>query len=438
VRSGIRSTHRGPHKSLPRHPNPSLSTTFRQAMVSRRPPIYRGTLQIVFLVSTLASLIILGSAFQQLNSFAVSNYRAYSDASMTALQRMYNMSTGQWMHALWWQQANALETTIDYSLQTHTNTYTTDIAITFNHNKYHNFLNDYYDDEGWWAVTWIKAYDLTHRIDYLDMSKRIFRDMTNGWDATCNGGLWWNKDKTNKNAITNELFLQVAVRLHQHTPGDTLDSGNGPQHISYIGWAMKEWQWFKNSGMINSSNLVNDGLDSSTCQNNGETTWTYNQGVILGGLTDLYKVTHNPSYLTQAEAIANANDKTNVDTHGVLYEQGCESDDSCGDDAPQFKGIYIKNLYYLYQTDHKRVYRNFIIKNADAIWAHDRDDNNDLGLHWDGPFDSVQARRQSPAIDALNAAIYLNSYKLPFQTWNDNSLAYGLPAQRKQFLELVR
>jgi predicted alpha-1,6-mannanase (GH76 family) len=344
-------------------------------------------------------------ALQPLNAHTISNYRSYTDTGMMALQGMYNTSTGLWLHALWWQQATAMETTIDYSLLTHTTTYTADIAITFNHNKSNNFLDNFYDDEGWWAITWIKAYDLTHRINYLDMARAIFNDMANGWDSTCNGGIWWSKDKTYKNAITNELFLQVALRLHQRTLDDTVGGGGGPQQTSYIDWAIKDWRWFKMSGMINSSNLINDGLDSGTCQNNGQNTWTYNQGVILGALTDLYKITHNRSYLSQAEAITNANNETNIDDNGVLYEKGCEPDNSCGKDGPQFKGIYIKNLYYLYQSDHKRAYRDFITKNAEAIWAHDRDPENNLGLHWDGPFDTVQARRQSPAIDAFNAAI---------------------------------
>ncbi len=363
------------------------------------------SIKIIVFISTLASLAIIDMALQPLNAYTISNYRSFTDTSMMALQGMYNPSTGQWLHALWWQQATAMETTIDYSLLTHTTTYTADIAITFDHNKSNNFFDNFYDDEGWWAITWIKAYDLTHSINYLNMARVIFNDMANGWDSTCNGGIWWSKDKTYKNAITNELFLQVALRLHQRTPDDTVGGGGGTQQTSYIDWAIKDWRWFKMSGMINSSNLINDGLDSGTCQNNGQNTWTYNQGVILGALTDLYKSTHNRSYLSQAEAIANANDETNIDDNGVLYEKGCESDNSCGQDAPQFKGIYIKNLYYLYQSDHKRAYRNFMIKNAEAIWAHDRDPENNLGLHWDGPFDTVQARRQSPAIDAFNAAI---------------------------------
>lgn len=320
---------------------------------------------------------------------------------------MYHTSNGQWADALWWQQANALETIIDYSSRTNTTTYTGDIATTFNANKGTSFLNDYYDDEGWWAVTWIKAFDLTGSAQYLDTAKMLFNDMASSWDSTCGGGIWWSKDRTYKNAIANELFLEVAVRLHQRTSENTAGGGSGFQNTDYMNWANKEWDWFKNSGMLNSSNLVNDGLDSATCKNNGLPTWTYNQGVILGGLTDLYKVTNDPSYLTQAEAIADANLITNRDEKGVLYEKACEPDDSCGSDGPQFKGIFMKNLYYLYQSDHKQAYKDFILVNANAIWAHDRGHAEYLGLHWNGPFDKPRVDRQSSATDTLNAAIAL-------------------------------
>ena len=335
----------------------------------------------------------------------VRGFRLYADASMVMLQSMYNISAGRWSGALWWQQANVLETVIDYSSRTKTNTYTGDIATTFNANKSTSFINSYYDDEGWWALAWMKAYDLTNMISYLSMAKAIFNDMTGGWDSICGGGIWWSKHKTYKNAIANELFLEVTARLHQRIPGDTVGGGSGPRHTSYIDWANKEWQWFKNSGMLNASNLVNDGLNRRTCANNGLNPWTYNQGVILGALTDLYKVTGDSSYLSQAEAIADANNSTNMDDDGVLYEKGCEPSNSCGGDGSQFKGIYMKNLYYLYQSDNKQAYKNFIIKNVDAIWRRGRDRSNHLGLHWDGPFDRAQASNQSSATDATNAAL---------------------------------
>lgn len=333
------------------------------------------------------------------------NYRSYADAGMRMLQSMYDADTGQWANIAWWQQANALESVIDYSSMTHSSAYLNDITTTFQHNNQHGFLNEYYDDEGWWAVVWIKAYDLTHKSVYLDTAKAIFQDMTGGWDATCGGGLWWSKARTYKNAIPNELFLEVAVRLHQRTPGDSMDGGGGPANMSYIDWAMQEWHWFKQSGMLNSSQLVNDGLDGTTCQNNRAPAWTYNQGVIVGALTDLYAVTHDSSYLAQAEAITDANNRTNVDENGLLYETGCEPDDNCGEDGALFKGIYMKNLYYLYQTDSQQAYRDFMMQNANAIWNFNQDAVGHLGLHWGGPFDQVQARSQIAAQDALNAAI---------------------------------
>jgi hypothetical protein len=71
------------------------------------------SIRILFFISVLASVATLVMAVQVLNTYAISNYRFYTDSSMFVLQRMYNTSTGLWRDALWWQQANALETTID-------------------------------------------------------------------------------------------------------------------------------------------------------------------------------------------------------------------------------------------------------------------------------------------------------------------------------------
>lgn len=57
--------------------------------------------------------------------------------------------------------------------------------------------------------------------------------------------------------------------------------------------------------MINSQNLINDGL-TSQCTNNKDIVWTYNQGVVLGGLVKLFKATGNTKLLEAGKAIANA------------------------------------------------------------------------------------------------------------------------------------
>ncbi|MBV8882529.1 MAG: glycoside hydrolase family 88 protein [Chroococcidiopsidaceae cyanobacterium CP_BM_RX_35] len=345
-------------------------------------------------------------------------------AGMAALQIFYNLATGIWNTAEWWNAANALETTIDYSMLTNTLTYRGNIFNTFEKYKGSHFLNPwFYDDEGWWALTWIKAYDLTGEPRYLDMAKIIFNDMKRGWNSTCGGGLWWKRQKQQqqyKNAITNELFLSIAAKLHLRTPGD---SGPG----SYIDWAKREWNWFKQTGLINRSHLINDGLKevagattgvtlsklNSACQNNGQTTWTYNQGVILGGLVDLYKSTQDSLLLTQAQAIADAAIRK-LAPNGILQEP-CES--NCGSEGAQFKGIFIRNLYYLYQITNKQLYKDFIIKNADSVWS-DRNRDNQFGFSWAKTFNGADAARQSAALDTLNAAIFLGTTGITYQAEN--------------------
>ncbi len=330
------------------------------------------------------------------------DFNADTAEAANLLQQWYN-SGGLYDTTGWWNAANCLEA-IENEISANEDLPSLAILTnTFNLNSGGNFLNNYYDDEGWWANAWIRAYDLTGNTKFLSMAKTIFADLLTGWDSTCNGGLWWSKDRTYKNAIPNELFLLAAVRLHQRTPGDL---GGG----SYLYWATNEWAWFKASGMLNSQNLVNDGLNN--CQNNGGTTWTYNQGVILGGLVDLYKVTGNVTYLNQANAIASAAIATLVDSNGVLREP-CESG-NCGGDGPQFKGIFIRYLAYLYDETHNPAFYNFLFRNAHAVWTNDRNNLNQLGLKWDGPFDTPDAARQSSAMMAVSSVAQSITAALPF------------------------
>src|SRR5215831_16068451 len=122
------------------------------------------------------------------------DFRGEAAHVAAALHGFYSASTGLWSTAGWWNSANSLTAMVDYAIATGSTTYVADIANTFAHNSSANFLNHFYDDEGWWALAWIRAYDLTHDGRYLAMAKTIFHDMVGGWDSTCGGGIWWNKD----------------------------------------------------------------------------------------------------------------------------------------------------------------------------------------------------------------------------------------------------
>ena len=332
---------------------------------------------------------------------AAPDYQAWAAAGIGALQQWYRPWTGRWATAGWWNAANALTAVAGYTRWTGDRRYAGVMATTFRAARWRHrgFTNRYFDDNGWWALAWVAAYDLTGERRYLDTAQAIFARNETGWDDTCGGGLWWNEDRKYKNAITNELFLTLAARLHLRAP----DAGG-----RYRDWALRSWDWLHSSGMIGGGGLVNDGLTAG-CANNGRTTWTYNQGVILGGLAALHEITGDRGYLEQGGSIADAAlsqlvSPPSASPPGILAEPD-EATAAPRGDHTQFKGIFVRYLCDFYQQSPRPAYRAFILANARSLWDNARNPGGQFGLRWGGPFDQADASRQSSALDALNAAV---------------------------------
>ncbi|KFA61958.1 hypothetical protein S40285_02811 [Stachybotrys chlorohalonatus IBT 40285] len=366
----------------------------------------------------------------------------YTEHARIAIEELnaqwYNVQTGIWDDA-WWNSANTLTTLAEFALlrhdeanalniggymrntfiqAQHTNVQTLKTLDTFGMTTstyclnsgggcvakrgflgkrgFDDFINEFYDDEGWWALGLIRSFDVTGDQDYLNAAVDIFTDMQTGLGGPCNGGIYWNKDRQYVNAITNELYLFVAASLANRIP----------ENPSYLEIARNQWAWFDQSGMINSENLINDGLDNQ-CRNNGLQTWSYNQGVILGGLVELSRATGNRRLLDRATVIAKAAIDHLTNEAGVVVETDeCElRTGNCGRDGQQFKGIFVRNLRYLHEAAPDPQFQELIVKNADVIWANDRNDQNQLGVAWNGPFVLATGNSHSSALDAIVAAI---------------------------------
>lgn len=325
--------------------------------------------------------------------------------AINALQEWYNPETGLWKSTNWWNAANALTGIIRYTEVTGDTAFKTVIENTFGKTKkitfpasekqgeytFENYINEYYDDEGWWALAWVAAYDLTGGQKYLEMAKVIFEDMKTGWDEKCNGGIYWKKGLPYKSAISNELFMLLGARL-------ALRDKNKDY---YLEWALKDWNWFAKTGMINDLPLVHDGVKED-CEAKGRH-YTYNQGVILAALVDLTLLTGEKQYLSLAEKIALAAIQNMSTPEGILkgHPKGEE-----GADGVQFKGIFMRHLAYLYQNSRNATLKEYLLKNAESIKDAGINPGTVLiGSQWEGPFDSADAARQSSAIDALVSAL---------------------------------
>jgi predicted alpha-1,6-mannanase (GH76 family) len=315
-------------------------------------------------------------------------------AGLAQLMKSYHPRSGL-IGQSWWQAAVALSTVETYQQTTGDTGYSKAISAAFQDHKSGHFENTYNDDTGWWGLAWLAAYDLTRSRQYLAMAETDANYMHRSWDGTCGGGVWWTTTRHYKNAITNEVFLELTAELHNTIRGDT----------KYLRWATAEWSWFKGSGMINKSDLINDGLNSR-CANNHATTWTYNQGVIVAGLAQLYRATRSSRLLGTAEGIATAA-IGHLTTGGVLHEpcRGAVCGNAAGGDAESFKGIFVQGLKVLAVTARTSQFSSFFKKQARSIEAHDTNRQHRSGRLWAGPVTDPTPYSQASAEDALLAVL---------------------------------
>ncbi|KAF7855430.1 hypothetical protein EAF04_010173 [Stromatinia cepivora] len=330
------------------------------------------------------------------------DYQNYAASSINALQNTYwNSTAGLWgqqdstgkFAGDWWPSANVL-TMMAYYYKVFPSTapWMPDLFATVlsraPESAYHNFLNGFYDDELWWVLAWIQVYDATKDATYLNTAAAIYEDAKSVYGNTPCGGLWWDKAHSGVNSVENELYLTASAKLANRIPSKKASSGQG----YYFEQALAAYAFLitdPTTTMNPSTHLFNDGISMSTCKNNGKIIFTYNQGIILSGLTELTWSTGNHAYTTLAVQIANSVIANMTTSDGILQEKACEPN-SCDKDEQVFKGVFTRNLAFMtnramgLDAETRNNYRAFLGKNAQSIVRNGRDKNDMLGLVWSG------------------------------------------------------
>ncbi|HVX43529.1 MAG TPA: glycoside hydrolase family 76 protein [Mycobacteriales bacterium] len=369
------------------------------------------------IVSALALLtvLLLQPAVSGASTAAVPPGATVADARVAAdvLMDSYD-PVKAWWPSSWWNSAVAMQTIEDYMIRTGDRRYLGQVDNTFEKDKgvfppgvlsgdplLGDFTSRAIDDTEWWGLTWVTAYDLTGKQKYLDEAVIIANYVQDYWDpSTCGGGVWWNAEKTYKNSVTNGLYIRLTAELHNRIHGDR----------TWLQRSKTAWQWFTSSGLINSSGLVNDGL-TDTCQNNGQTVWSYNQGLAIGAGLELWRADHDASILSTVRRLADAGTTAPaLVSDGVLTESCDALDRTCDDNGKQFKGIFMRYLMDAADTLRDARYRNFVDRQAATISNNDRDAAGRLGERWSGAtnadFPNARDwRTQASALSALIAAI---------------------------------
>ncbi|KAI9061566.1 glycoside hydrolase family 76 protein [Trametes sanguinea] len=346
-------------------------------------------------LASLASLVTVLSAFSGDNAAVASPLQARAQCAATlstAASVASRLQSAYWNGSGWgifWTDANTIEDMYNLMLADGSSTFDVadntrigQLALQQDRNAWISALGGSNDDAGWVVLTLWKVGD--YRINrgqdaspYYNSAAIVYDLIAAEWDdSVCGGGVWWSSAHTYKNAITNELFLYTSASAYLRFGDQT-----------YLTNAQKTWNWLKNSGMRNSDGLWNDGLTDS-CANNGQTTWTYNQGVIASGLAALAKATGDSSLLSEAEITLDAT--VNLKTTNGILKETCDSatpTSTCDNDQAMFKGIWMKHLqFYLDNApDRASKYAGFIGAQESAVYHYATGSEWTVGNVWYAP-----------------------------------------------------
>lgn len=156
----------------------------------------------------------------------------------------------------------------------------------------------YYDDNAWIGLALGRHHDLTGDERALALAGRILAFVTSGWSTEASwshpGGIRWKQPKSNvsRNTCSNGPVAELAALVHRRT-------GNAEA----LGWAVRIYDW------VRSALLSDDGLYLDRITPDGRrdpTTWTYNQGTMIGAGVLLHQITGEAEYLEHAGDTARA------------------------------------------------------------------------------------------------------------------------------------
>lgn len=338
----------------------------------------------------------------------------------TMVQCDYDENGGVFPSDALWQSGNTVETLANYMAVSNTSS-ASSLVQTLLANTYLRtpiVVDNCFDDHQWWLHAWVRGYEVTGEVDYINRAAQVFDYViANGWtEDLCGGGVLWCPISASglqgayKNAITNELFFTAAMRLHPYTAIVGRPAG------FYLQWAQKTYTWLITpGGMINEQYLLNDGLND-TCQNNGQTTWTYNQGVLLDGLTAYATATGDSTALALAENVATAAMTLLSTPSGAngIFTEPCSN---CDNDQRIFKGIFVRHLMYMlaggttsggFQAAAAQfLQRNLAVALVNATCPYNIGGLAPYGADWQGPCNLQGTPSTSAMLDLILATASL-------------------------------
>ena len=163
-----------------------------------------------------------------------------------------------------------------------------------------NGHDKYYDDNAWMVITFLEAYELTHRPHYLKRASDTLDFVLSGWDGEGGGGIWWHETHKGggKNTCVNAPAAVGCLRLARlRDPRAAAPLIEKAQAIT--AWTVTNLQ--DPNGLFWDNKVIATGE-----VNRGKL--TYNTGLMIRAFLGQYRATGKKEPLEEARRIARAGD----------------------------------------------------------------------------------------------------------------------------------
>jgi len=231
------------------------------------------------------------------------------------------------------------------------------------------FLHNWYDDMEWMALALLRLWDTTKNPVYQEQVLLLWEDIKTAWNDNMGGGMSWKKDQLDyKNTPANAPAAILAFRLYQRL-----------QREDDLAWGVKILNWNMENLTDPVTGIVWDGINRLGDKKiDIEWNFTYNQGVVIGALIELYKINQSQECLEQAVKIARETKRLFVDTNdGIIPYEGI---DDCG----LFKGILVRYLYDLIELyPGLDEIKDMILMNAQCVIEKGMNEKGLIGGNWE-------------------------------------------------------
>lgn len=249
----------------------------------------------------------------------------------------------------------------------------------------------YFDDEAWMAISLARASEVTGNAVYLADAKILLADILKRGTEGRSNGVWWNSEHQKVATAANAGTVIAAALLGE------------------IDFAKKNYAFWKSTMVDPESFLIYDQILGTGAID--KTPWSYDQGLMIGAAVELFRITGDESYLSDARNFASYMLKKMKSSSGIMVEEVCVIHRECigWKDVAQFKGIAFRYLVELLKVDPLNTeLREYLTVTAESIMSPAVFDeaSGKFAFEWDGSADPATGYYQTANSAVLAIAAF--------------------------------